>query len=135
MAFLEIKDFIYINLDNLVSIYLDEKVSNNDEFNLIVKSVNYDMKCEDNIINCSERLGKKIIAKFKTQISSEFIAIGENLIIKKDFISIVFTNSNKEIRVSTRNGETLDSYISDENGKLDEIVNEIKGASSFFGIG
>ena len=134
MAFLEIKDFIYINLDNLVSIYLDEKVSNNDEFNLIVKSVNYDMKCEDNIINCSEQLGKKIIAKLKPQISSEFITIGENLIIKKDFISIVFTNSDKKIRVSTRNGETLDSHISDKNGKLDEIVNEIKGASSFFGI-
>ena len=93
------------------------------------------MKCEDNIINCSEQLGKKIIAKLKPQISSEFITIGENLIIKKDFISIIFTNSDEKIRVSTRNGETLDSYISDENGKLDEIVNEIKGASSFFGIG
>lgn len=135
MAFLEIKDYIYINSDNLVSIYLDEKVSNNGEINLIFKSVNYDMKCEDNVINCSEQLGKKIIAKLKPQISSEFIAIGENLIIKKDFISIIFANSDEKIRVSTRNGETLDSYISDENGKLDEIVNEIKGASSFFGIG
>lgn len=135
MAFLEIKDYIYINSDNLVSIYLDEKVSNNGEINLIFKSVNYDMKCEDNVINCSEQLGKKIIAKLKPQISSEFIAIGENLIIKKDFISIIFANSDEKIRVSTRNGETLDSYISDENGKLDAIANEIKGASSFFGIG
>lgn len=135
MAFIEIKNCIYINTDNLVSIYLDEEGSNNDELDLIIKSVDYGMKCEDNIINCSEQLGKKIIAKLKPQVSSEFIAIGENLIIKKDFISIVFENADKEIKISTRNGETLGSYISDENGELDAIVNEIKGASSFFGIG
>lgn len=134
MAFIEIKDCLYINTDNLVSIYLDDEGSN-DELNLIIKSIGYNMQCENNIIHCNEQLGKKIIAKLKSQISSEFIAIGENLIIKKDFISTLFKNSDDEIKVLTRTGEDLYVYINDKNGELDTIVNEIKGTSSFFGIG
>ena len=134
MAFIEIKDCLYINTDNLVSIYLDEEGSN-DELNLVIKSVSYNMQCENNLIQCSEQLGKKIIAKLKSQVSSEFITIGENLIIKKDFISTLFKNSDDEIKVLTRTGEGLNVYINDQNGELDTIVNEIKGTSSFFGIG
>ena len=134
MAFIEIKDCLYINTDNLVSIYLDEEGSN-DELNLVIKSVSYNMQCEDNRIQCSEQLGKKIITKLKPQVSSEFITIGENLIIKKDCISTLFKNSDDEIRVLTRTGEGLNVYINDKNGELDTIVNEIKGTSSFFGIG
>lgn len=134
MAFIEIKDCLYINTDNLVSIYLDEEGSD-DGLNLVIKSVGYNMQCENNLIQCSEQLGKKIIAKLKPQVSSEFIVIGENLIIKKDFISTLFKNSDDEIKVLTRTGEGLNVYISDKNGELDTIVNEIKGTSSFFGIG
>lgn len=134
MAFVEIKDCLYINTNNLVSVYLNEEVSNS-ELSLVIKSVGYNMQCEDNIINCSEQLGKRIIAKLKPQISSEFVAIGENLIIKRDFISTIFKNSNDEIKVFTRIGECLDVYINDKNGELETIVNEIKGTSSFFGIG
>lgn len=134
MAFIEIKDCLYINTDNLVSIYLNEEGSD-DGLNLVIKSVGYNMQCENNLIQCSEQLGKKIIAKLKAQVSSEFIVIGENLIIKKDFISTLFKNSDDEIKVLTRTGEGLNVYISDKNGELDTIVNEIKGTSSFFGIG
>lgn len=134
MAFIEIKDCLYINTDNLVSIYLDEEGSD-DGLNLVIKSVGYNMQCENNLIQCSEQLGKKIIAKLKPQVSSEFIVMGENLIIKKDFISTLFKNSDDEIKVLTRTGEGLNVYISDKNGELDTIVNEIKGTSSFFGIG
>lgn len=134
MAFIEIKDCLYINTDNLVSIYLDEEGSD-DGLNLVIKSVGYNMQCENNLIQCSEQLGKKIIAKLKPQISSEFIVIGENLIIKKDFISTLFKNSDDKIKVLTRTGESLNVYINDKNGELDTIVNEIKGISSFFGIG
>ena len=93
------------------------------------------MQCKNNMVQCSEQLGKKIIAKLKPQISSEFIVIGENLIIKKDFISTLFKNSDDKIKVLTRTGESLNVYINDKNGELDTIVNEIKGTSSFFGIG
>lgn len=134
MAFIEIKNCLYINTDNLVSIYLDEEGSDNG-LNLVIKSVGYNMQCENNLIQCSEQLGKKIIAKLKPQVSSEFITIGENLIIKKDFISTLFKNSDDEIKILTRTGEGLNVYINDKNGELDTIVNEIKGTSSFFGIG
>ncbi len=134
MAFIEIKDCLYINTDSLVSIYLDEEGSD-DGLNLVIKSVGYNMQCKNNMVQCSEQLGKKIIAKLKPQISSEFIVIGENLIIKKDFISTLFKNSDDKIKVLTRTGESLNVYINDKNGELDTIVNEIKGTSSFFGIG
>lgn len=134
MAFIEIKDCLYINTDSLVSIYLDEEGSDGG-LNLVIKSVGYNMQCKNNMVQCSEQLGKKIIAKLKPQISSEFIVIGENLIIKKDFISTLFKNSDDKIKVLTRTGESLNVYINDKNGELDTIVNEIKGTSSFFGIG
>ena len=116
-----------INLENLLGIYMkreevgDKYVDDNSE--IVIQSFNFDNSISTTKILCKFELGKKIINKVASLLSSEYINIQSVMIIKKDFIKVWYSNSRKNCLVEDFNGELI--YISDDKNDLLNIDNEL----------
>ena len=116
-----------INLENLLGIYMereevgDKYVDDNSE--IVIQSLNFDNSISTTKILCKFELGKKIINKVASLLSSEYINIQSVMIIKKDFIKVWYSNSRKNCLVEDFNGELI--YISDDKNDLLNIDNEL----------
>ena len=116
-----------INLENLLGIYIkreevgDKYVDDNSE--IVIQSFNFDNSISTTKILCKFELGKKIINKVASLLSSEYINIQSVMIIKKDFIKVWYSNSRKNCLVEDFNGELI--YISDDKNDLLNIDNEL----------
>ena len=116
-----------INLENLLGVYMereevgDKYVDDNSE--IVIQSFNFDNSISTTKILCKFELGKKIINKLASLLSSEYINIQSVMIIKKDFIKVWYSNSRKNCLVEDFNGELI--YISDDKNDLLNIDNEL----------
>ena len=116
-----------INLENLLGVYMereevgDKYVDDNSE--IAIQSLNFDNSISTTKILCKFELGKKIINKVASLLSSEYINIQSVMIIKKDFIKVWYSNSRKNCLVEDFNGELI--YISDDKNDLLNIDNEL----------
>lgn len=116
-----------INLENLLGVYIkreevgDKYVDDNSE--IVIQSLNFDNSISTTKILCKFELGKKIINKVASLLSSEYINIQSVMIIKKDFIKVWYSNSRKNCLVEDFNGELI--YISDDKNDLLNIDNEL----------
>ena len=116
-----------INLENLLGVYIereevgDKYVDDNSE--IVIQSFNFDNSISTTKILCKFELGKKIINKVASLLSSEYINIQSVMIIKKDFIKVWYSNSRKNCLVEDFNGELI--YISDDKNDLLNIDNEL----------
>ena len=116
-----------INLENLLGVYMereevgDKYVDDNSE--IVIQSLNFDNSISTTKILCKFELGKKIINKVASLLSSEYINIQSVMIIKKDFIKVWYSNSRKNCLVEDFNGELI--YISDDKNDLLNIDNEL----------
>ena len=116
-----------INLENLLGVYIereevgDKYVDDNSE--IVIQSFNFDNSISTTKILCKFELGKKIINKLASLLSSEYINIQSVMIIKKDFIKVWYSNSRKNCLVEDFNGELI--YISDDKNDLLNIDNEL----------
>ena len=116
-----------INLENLLGVYMereevgDKYVDDNSE--IVIQSLNFDNSISTTKILCKFELGKKIINKLASLLSSEYINIQSVMIIKKDFIKVWYSNSRKNCLVEDFNGELI--YISDDKNDLLNIDNEL----------
>ena len=116
-----------INLENLLGVYMereevgDKYVDDNSE--IVIQSFNFDNSISTTKILCKFELGKKIINKVASLLSSEYINIQSVMIIKKDFIKVWYSNSRKNCLVEDFNGELI--YISDDKNDLLNIDNEL----------
>ena len=116
-----------INLENLLGIYIkreevgDKYVDDNSE--IVIQSFNFDNSISTTKILCKFELGKKIINKAASLLSSEYINIQSIMIIKKEFIKVWYSNSRKDCLVEDFNGELI--YISDDKNDLLNIDNEL----------
>ena len=116
-----------INLENLLGVYIErEEVGDkyvNDNSEIVIQSFNFDNSISTTKILCKFELGKKIINKVASLLSSEYINIQSVMIIKKDFIKVWYSNSRKNCLVEDFNGELI--YISDDKNDLLNIDNEL----------
>ena len=116
-----------INLENLLGVYIKrEEVGNkyvDDNSEIVIQSLNFDNSISTTKILCKFELGKKIINKVASLLSSEYINIQSVMIIKKDFIKVWYSNSRKNCLVEDFNGELI--YISDDKNDLLNIDNEL----------
>ena len=109
-----------INLENLLGVYIkreevgDKYVDDNSE--IVIQSFNFDNSISTTKILCKFELGKKIINKLASLLSSEYINIQSVMIIKKDFIKVWYSNSKKDCLVEDFNGELI--YIGDDRDAL-----------------
>ena len=116
-----------INLENLLGVYIereevgDKYVDDNSE--IVIQSFNFDNSISTTKILCKFELGKKIINKLASLLSSEYINIQSVMIIKKEFIKVWYSNSKKDCLVEDFNGELI--YISDDKNDLLNIDNEL----------
>ena len=116
-----------INLENLLGVYIereevgDKYVDDNSE--IVIQSFNFDNSISTTKILCKFELGKKIINKVASLLSSEYINIQSVMIIKKDFIKVWYSNSRKNCLVEDFNGELI--YISDDKNDLLNIDNKL----------
>ena len=116
-----------INLENLLGVYMereevgDKYVDDNSE--IVIQSLNFDNSISTTKILCKFELGKKIINKLASLLSSEYINIQSVMIIKKEFIKVWYSNSKKDCLVEDFNGELI--YISDDKNDLLNIDNEL----------
>ena len=116
-----------INLENLLGVYMereevgDKYVDDNSE--IVIQSLNFDNSISTTKILCKFELGKKIINKVASLLSSEYINIQSIMIIKKEFIKVWYSNSRKNCLVEDFNGELI--YISDDKNDLLNIDNEL----------
>ena len=116
-----------INLENLLGVYMereevgDKYVDDNSE--IVIQSLNFDNSISTTKILCKFELGKKIINKVASLLSSEYINIQSVMIIKKDFIKVWYSNSRKNCLVEDFNGELI--YIGDDKNDLLNIDNEL----------
>ena len=116
-----------INLENLLGVYMereevgDKYVDDNSE--IVIQSFNFDNSISTTKILCKFELGKKIINKVASLLSSEYINIQSVMIIKKDFIKVWYSNSRKNCLVEDFNGELI--YISDDKNDLLNIDKEL----------
>ena len=116
-----------INLENLLGVYMErEEVGDkyvDDNSDIVIQSFNFDNSISTTKILCKFELGKKIINKVASLLSSEYINIQSVMIIKKDFIKVWYSNSRKNCLVEDFNGELI--YISDDKNDLLNIDNEL----------
>ena len=116
-----------INLENLLGVYIKrEEVGDkyvDDNSKIVIQSLNFDNSISTTKILCKFELGKKIINKVASLLSSEYINIQSVMIIKKDFIKVWYSNSRKNCLVEDFNGELI--YISDDKNDLLNIDNEL----------
>ena len=116
-----------INLENLLGVYIkreevgDKYVDDNSE--IVIQSFNFDNSISTTKILCKFELGKKIINKVASLLSSEYINIQSVMIIKKDFIKVWYSNSKKDCLVEDFNGELI--YIGDDRDALLNIDKEL----------
>ena len=116
-----------INLENLLGIYIkreevgDKYVDDNSE--IVIQSFNFDNSISTTKILCKFELGKKIINKLASLLSSEYINIQSVMIIKKEFIKVWYSNSKKDCLVEDFNGELI--YIGDDRDALLNIDKEL----------
>ena len=116
-----------INLENLLGVYIkreevgDKYVDDNSE--IVIQSFNFDNSISTTKILCKFELGKKIINKLASLLSSEYINIQSVMIIKKEFIKVWYSNSKKDCLVEDFNGELI--YISDDRDALLNIDKEL----------
>ena len=116
-----------INLENLLGVYIkreevgDKYVDDNSE--IVIQSFNFDNSISTTKILCKIELGKKIINKLASLLSSEYINIQSVMIIKKEFIKVWYSNSKKDCLVEDFNGELI--YIGDDRDALLNIDKEL----------
>ena len=116
-----------INLENLLGVYIERKevgdkyVDDNSE--IVIQSFNFDNSISTTKILCKFELGKKIINKLASLLSSEYINIQSVMIIKKEFIKVWYSNSKKDCLVEDFNGELI--YIGDDRDALLNIDKEL----------
>lgn len=116
-----------INLENLLGVYIkreevgDKYVDDNSE--IVIQSFNFDNSISTTKILCKFELGKKIINKLASLLSSEYINIQSVMIIKKEFIKVWYSNSKKDCLVEDFNGELI--YIGDDRDALLNIDKEL----------
>ena len=116
-----------INLENLLGVYIkreevgDKYVDDNSE--IVIQSFNFDNSISTTKILCKFELGKKIINKLASLLSSEYMNIQSVMIIKKEFIKVWYSNSKKDCLVEDFNGELI--YIGDDRDALLNIDKEL----------
>ena len=116
-----------INLENLLGVYMereevgDKYVDDNSE--IVIQSLNFDNSISTTKILCKFELGKKIINKVASLLSSEYINIQSVMLIKKEFIKVWYSNSKKDCLVEDFNGELI--YIGDDKNDLLNIDKEL----------
>lgn len=116
-----------INLENLLGVYIErEEVGDkyvNDNSEIVIQSLNFDNSISTTKILCKFELGKKIINKAASLLSSEYINIQSVMLIKKEFIKVWYSNSKKDCLVEDFNGELI--YIGDDKSDLLNIDKEL----------
>ena len=116
-----------INLENLLGVYIKrEEVGNkyvDDNSEIVIQSLNFDNSISTTKILCKFELGKKIINKVASLLSSEYINIQSVMLIKKEFIKVWYSNSKKDCLVEDFNGELI--YIGDDKNDLLNIDKEL----------
>ena len=95
--------------------------------------MNFDNSISTTEILCKFELGKKIINKLASLLSSEYINIQSVMIIKKEFIKVWYSNSKKDCLVEDFNGELI--YIGDDRDALLNIDKELdKGEQNVLAV-